>query len=747
MKNSHISLSYADCRENAHNCVYPHAATAGSASELRELVSHDHVFASFRDNCRSIENFISSTAVPLDCDNDHSDLPEEWIRPGDIPTLFPGVCCAVYTSRNSGKQKGSRSPRPRFHVVFPVEEIRDAEEYSRLKAEIAGAFPFFDSNALDAARFFFGIENPEVSFFEGDVFISEFISRLNSAPEQEALIPEGNRNSELSRRAAAVIKRFGDTPEAEAKFREAAALCSPPLGEHELAGIWRSARKFYSRVSSAPGYVAPAGFKPVQTVWSEPVPFEEKKLPVFPVHTLPEVLKNYVLAVAESLQTPVDMAAVSALGVLSLCCQGKYVVRINSDWAEPLNLYAVNIAEPSERKSSNIKAMIRPVVEYEYEYNAQNEYSITKSAMMKEGLLQKQRNIEAAFAKGKATEEDLEKVAKELSDFVEVREMNLFVDDVTPEKLSGRLAAGGGRAAIVSSEGGIFDILSGLYSKSPNIDVFLKAYSGDDIRVDRVGRPAETIPDPALTVLLMVQPSILAGLMENRVFRGRGLTARFLYSIPESKIGTRSSVVTTIPEEVYSDYRALVRRLLSDDCCSTEEIYLSREAEQLRREFADYLEPQLVGELADLKDWAGKIVGTTMRIAGLLCRAESKALVSSLSDEHLIISYDQMFRAIGIADYFIAHAKAAFALMGADTTVNNCKYVLSTIRRLGKDEIDRRTIMRECRALHTAEAVQTVLDALENYGYIALKNPEAYSGRGRPANPGYLVSPAVFEKE
>lgn len=55
--------------------------------------------------------------------------------------------------------------------------------------------------------------------------------------------------------------------------------------------------------------------------------------------------------------------------------------------------------------------------------------------------------------------------------------------------------------------------------------------------------------------------------------------------------------------------------------------------------------------------------------------------------------------------------------------------------------------MRECRALHTAEAIQTVLDALENYGYIALKDPEAYSGRGRPANPRYLVNPAVFEEK
>ena len=67
-----------------------------------------------------------------------------------------------------------------------------------------------------------------------------------------------------------------------------------------------------------------------------------------------------------------------------------------------------------------------------------------------------------------------------------------------------------GRNALISSEGGIFDTLAGIYTKNVNIDVMLKGYSGDPIRVDRIGRESENISNPALTVLLMAQPNVVS---------------------------------------------------------------------------------------------------------------------------------------------------------------------------------------------------------------------------------------------
>ncbi len=92
-------------------------------------------------------------------------------------------------------------------------------------------------------------------------------------------------------------------------------------------------------------------------MWEAPIPFDEISLPPFPVDALPDAIADYVNAVAESTQTPPDMAATAALAVVALTMQGKYKVRGKDDWVEPVNLYAVNVAEPAERKSAVISLM------------------------------------------------------------------------------------------------------------------------------------------------------------------------------------------------------------------------------------------------------------------------------------------------------------------------------------------------------------------------------------------------------
>ncbi|GHV24209.1 hypothetical protein FACS189465_1030 [Clostridia bacterium] len=66
------------------------------------------------------------------------------------------------------KQKGKYSARPKFHVYFAIDPIVDAAEYTALKDKVCTYFPAFDTNAKDAARFFFGVDNPQVEFYESE---------------------------------------------------------------------------------------------------------------------------------------------------------------------------------------------------------------------------------------------------------------------------------------------------------------------------------------------------------------------------------------------------------------------------------------------------------------------------------------------------------------------------------------------------------------------------------------------------
>ena len=736
---------------NVKNCRYPNVGAGSTPEELKALFCYDHTFIRFKNNYRSIDNFEEVSVAVLDNDNDHSDDPSKWISVEDIPRLFPDVPCIVYTSRNHMKQKGNRSPRPRFHVAFPVAPITDSSKFTALMQRIQAAYPFFDDNALDAGRFFFGNPDTEVYIFPGSTSIDWFLNEQaaeEAFAQMERTIPEGSRNSTLSHAAGKILKRWGDTKEAGKRFLEEAEKCSPPLDRAELQQIWNSALKFYrGKVTKQPDYIPPADYNaPAEPKWEPPIPFTQHTLPTFPVDAFPPEIRDYVLAVAETTQTPVDMAATAALAVLALCQQGKYRIKGKDDWIEPLNLFTVIVAEPSERKSAVISHMAGAVHRFEAAYNQQHAAAIERSRVEKRILEKQQRNLEEMVLKGKAQIEDLQDVSMQLANFREVMPMRLYVDDVTTEKLTSVLSENGGTAAILSAEGGIFDMLSGIYTKNVNIDVFLKGHSGDTIRVDRIGRNSESIMHPALTVLLAVQPNVLSGMMSNGTFRGRGLTARFMYCMPQSRVGDRLYRTQPIPDEVSRCYEVTIRNLLDEEKPQTPElIHLSPEADKLLEAFAGEVESKLKNEYSDIPDWAGKLVGAVLRISGLLCRAANAKCADFLDlSESAMVSPEQMTGAIAIGRYFTEHARAAYSLMGADDLVKQSKYTLDAIIKNGLTEFTRRDIMRICRSFKKTEQVQPVLNHLADLGYLALKDTEQPVGKGRPNNPAYLVNPLLY---
>ena len=70
-------------------------------------------------------------------------------------------------SRNDGKVKGNKSARPRHHIYFPHEPITVAAEVAGIKTRLQEIAPFFDDNALDAARFIFGHTPVDIIWHEG----------------------------------------------------------------------------------------------------------------------------------------------------------------------------------------------------------------------------------------------------------------------------------------------------------------------------------------------------------------------------------------------------------------------------------------------------------------------------------------------------------------------------------------------------------------------------------------------------
>ena len=261
-------MYHADCVGQETNCLYRHRVEITDEASLMEAVKHDYVCAEYKDGYRTKDNFISSTCLAVEFDNDHSENPADWVHPQQIVDALPGVTVAIHYSRNHMRIKKGRPARPKFHVMFAIHEVTDQRVYADMKRLLAEFLPFVDPNALDAARVFYGTENPMVEFYPGTRTLDDFLieedppfdANLPAGTYGEQMITEGRRNATLSRRAGKIVKRFGYTEEAHEMFLKEAQKCDPPLGDDELQKIWHSAARVADWAKSQPDYVPPEEF-------------------------------------------------------------------------------------------------------------------------------------------------------------------------------------------------------------------------------------------------------------------------------------------------------------------------------------------------------------------------------------------------------------------------------------------------------------------------------------------------------
>lgn len=489
--------------------------------------------------------------------------------------------------------------------------------------------------------------------------------------------------------------------------------------------------------------------------WEPPIPFEAIETPDFPVESLPGPLAAFVESLAESTQTPTEMAAILSLGVLSTAFQSRYEVEITPDWKEPLCLYPVAIAPPGERKSAVISALTEPVYDYEATRRdleaveiAQNQ---TERAMLEKALQSAQmaatKNTGSGRKKGKEiawedTISDKQEQARkkaldfsaQLAEFEDKYPFRLLVDDTTPEKLIDIMDTQGGCITVASAEGGVFDALAGRYDRGTNFDVYLKGHAGDPITVDRIGRKPNHIKRPRLTMMLTIQPEVLNGLMKNATFRGRGLCGRFLYAICKSKVGRRDINPNSIPLQIREDYRLFVQSILSDHDAGI--IQLSAEAHRVRLNYAACIEQRLGNEWEHIQDWGGKLVGAMMRIAALFHAAKVKE-----HPANVLIDAETVEGAVKIAEYLGCHAIAAYQVMGSNKANEDAKYILKRLTSVC-DKITRTELTRLCRGRFSkARDMEPALEVLIERGFI--KEAETEIGYMNRKQISYLINPSI----
>ncbi len=490
--------------------------------------------------------------------------------------------------------------------------------------------------------------------------------------------------------------------------------------------------------------------------WSLPTALGPPPPASLPVDQFPSVLRAHVDSVAGSTQTHSDVASILALLSVSAPLAGKAVVRVREGYSEPLNIYGAVVLPPGTRKSAVFRHMVAPIEQYEAK--EVEELKDARAAALERRAVAEQKltAVRKAVAVDRKSLDDLESARRSVEEIQVPRARRIIASDITSERLAQLMFENNGVISILSPEGDPFSIFGGRYSGGvPVLDHLKRAWTGSEsIRDDRIGREGTYIRRPALTLGLALQPGFLEGL-DLKAFRGEGLFGRVLWVVPDDLVGYRKTGDDVPPLDRHSsqNYARLLQRLLestpddvdSDGSWVPHELCLSAEARASLYAWDGKVEGMLRpgGSLGTMKDWGGKLVGNTVRLAGLLHIAEI-AEAEGRVDWDREVSASAMSTAIACAEVLITHAHVLFDSLEATNELSTARYVLRRLREFPDDEPPTvRQLFEKVKGRNGTRSVKglgDVLEFLEESGDIRRAAQEG-SGQGRPPGPVILLNP------
>lgn len=486
------------------------------------------------------------------------------------------------------------------------------------------------------------------------------------------------------------------------------------------------------------------------TRWNAPLSLEGPPLAPWPENVFPEPFNLYIKELARSTETPIELAAMLTLAVVAASVQKKYDIQIKPDYTEPVNIWPVIILPPASRKSKVYSEITYPLRKWERERKEEIEPQI-KSAESKrktgEVRLKELRSLAAKAdeCEFKTIQNNIEILERELGDIPTCPQ--LWTSDVTPEHLATIMATNGEAMAILSDEGGIFDILSGLYSDGKaNIDLFLQSHSASSVRVDRGSKPPIFMQRATLTMGLTVQPEVIRTICRNKTFRGRGLLGRFLYAMPRSNIGLRNFNEEPMNSHASEDYQASIQAILSHpfNCINGKQgqhiLKMTQEAYEKWLNYAKTVEGMMgeeIGFLSHITDWAGKLPGAISRMAALL---HIMRYAHTNPWNHLI-QIEDIASAIKIGHTLINHALNVFDLFHQDNAMQIAKCIFQWLKQEKIKQFTRRECQRKFRRYKKVDLLPAIEILKENE---ILREIEMLAERGRPSD-NFEVNPLLFD--
>lgn len=414
-----------------------------------------------------------------------------------------------------------------------------------------------------------------------------------------------------------------------------------------------------------------------EETWEEPAKIEsEDDLEViFPIESLPDVLKSAIKEIARYVQVDPALVIVPALGITCLQIGKKTFIKEKEGLLHHPSLFLCSVAESGERKSACQNVVLDPIkdaIDKE-----QKDYEIAKAKVRahNEIISSQIEGIKQDRKAKKITPQDAtEALSKLYMDEKKTPPSPLnFGEDLTPERLFQKLGEHEGSYGVISSDArSVFDNILGRRNKGQSGEaIYISGMWGDDIQRSRVGGSSGKngentgedlfIRKPALTIAISIQPDDWTEFSKTKKMRDSGLIARIGVVIPKSFMGERLEKEGELPlqKEIVEPFWNAVLKLRRWKPRQPVIISLSKEAAICRREFYNNIEKELGsgGRFEDVKDIAAKACSLASRIALVFMLLNwAHRMENSEFKSFPEISKEEWLQAQALEEYFLCQA-------------------------------------------------------------------------------------------
>lgn len=295
--------------------------------------------------------------------------------------------------------------------------------------------------------------------------------------------------------------------------------------------------------------------------WGELLPLAQAETAInspYPIHALPPLARDAVMAISEHVQSPIAMTAQCVIGAMSHIAQ----VHVNAPHpfnanGEPCSLYLLTEGQSGSRKSTSRNMADKAIIQHE-----RKQYELYRRS------LEQWKSGQASLNKKDRETYNAENPPP--------HDPSTLYSDITLESIAGLYVDGIlNNASIASDEAAQF--FGGHTMKGDTRNQALGGYAKlfDDGFVERTRSKSNLngsgrAYDVRLTFNLQGQHEVLSEALKDPVLRGQGFLPRFILTVPENLAGTRLQDAIYQSKNANHDHRLIAYwtrcEYLLDDC-------------------------------------------------------------------------------------------------------------------------------------------------------------------------------------